>query len=135
MKPYVLLDLLALFSCPTQIGETSWGDVNTPVSNARREAIGAHRGRTASCPNRPRADPGVPFSSTGLFRNTRFRVRHQDTKRGCCPEPSLLSPAVRLALLIPALRRRTMFPMPASYSCPPLPLVNGATVSEYCGRI
>ena len=44
----------------------------------RQALLGSHRGRTASCPNRPRTDPGVPFSSTGLFRNTRFRVQHQE---------------------------------------------------------
>ena len=41
-----------------------------------------HRGRTASCPDRPRTDPGVPFLSTGLFRSTRFRIRHQQRKTG-----------------------------------------------------
>ena len=74
-------------------------------------------------------DPGVPFLSTGLFRNTRFRIGLQRSK------PSLLLPAVRLALLNPALDRRTMFPLPASYFCQPLPPVIGATVSEYYGLI
>src|SRR5947199_10838075 len=49
------------------------------TSGARSPASG-HRGRTASCSNRPRTDPGVPFSSTGLFRNTRFRVRRHERK-------------------------------------------------------
>ena len=44
---------------------------------------------------------------------------------------ALLLPAVRLALLNPALPRRTMFPLPATYFRQPLPLVIGATVSEY----
>ena len=48
----------------------------------RQAVLGAHRGRTASCPSRPRTDPGVPFSSTGLFRNTRFRVRLVQRKTG-----------------------------------------------------
>src|SRR5438876_5482370 len=30
----------------------------------------------------PHTDPGVLFSSTGLFRNTRFRVRHRQRKTG-----------------------------------------------------
>ena len=41
-----------------------------------------HRGRTVSYPNRPRTGPGVPFSSTGLFGNTRFRVGHQEVNAG-----------------------------------------------------
>jgi hypothetical protein len=32
-------------------------------------------------PDRPRTDPGVPFSSTGLFRNTRFRISSNDRDR------------------------------------------------------
>ena len=70
-------------------------------------------------PDRPRTDPGVPFFSTGLFESTRFRIGR------------LLFPAVRLALLNPALPRRTMFPLPATYFRQPLPPVIGATVSEY----
>ena len=48
----------------------------------RQALLGAHRGRTASCPDRPRTDPGVPFSSTGLFRNTRVRIGHQEPNAG-----------------------------------------------------
>ena len=93
-----------------------------------------HRGRTASCPNRPRTDPGVPFFSTGLFENTPVRIRHHESKASLS-EPSLLILAVRLAWRIPALHRRTMFPLPATYFRQPLPPVLGATVSEYYGLI
>jgi len=73
----------------------------------------------------------VPFFSTGLLENTRFRIGHREEKKNPLRAPSLLLQAVRLALLIPALLRRTMFPLPASYFRQPLPLVIGATVSEY----
>ena len=53
----------------------------SPRRIERVAVIDGNRGRTASCPNRPRTDPGVPFSSTGLFRNTRFRVRRHERKR------------------------------------------------------
>jgi hypothetical protein len=76
-------------------------------------------------PDRPRTDPGVPFSSTGLFENTRFRIRLQKD------EAFLAIASSEVSIAVPALRRRTMFPLPASYFRQPLPLVSGATVSEY----
>src|SRR5207245_4267671 len=56
--------------------------VNVALHRHESRTSVRHRGRTASCPSRPRTDPGVPFSSTGLFRNTRFRVRHRQRKTG-----------------------------------------------------
>ena len=62
-----------------------WTPNNFNCSEEPEEIVNfvEHRGRTASGPNRPRTDPGVPYSSTGLFRNTRFRVGHQEPKAGC----------------------------------------------------
>jgi len=63
-------------------------------------------------------------SASGIKRKNNFSA-----------QPSLLLLAVRLALLIPVLHRRTMFPLPASCSCPPLPLVIGATIDWERGAL
>ncbi len=55
--------------------------VSTPAAfNPASGIFVWHRGRTASFPNRPRTDPGVPFSSTGLLRSTRLRVGPQENE-------------------------------------------------------
>ena len=72
----------------------------------------------------------MPFFSTGLFESTRVRIGQSEGETSL-PASSLLFPAVRLALLIPALPRRTMFPLLATYFRQPLPPVIGATVSKY----
>ena len=104
----------------------------------RRIAVGSNTGhgvvRLGDQIDGDSMDPGVPFFSTGLFENTRFRIG-QTERELLYPASSLLLPAVRLALSIPALPRRTMFPLPATYFRQPLPPVIGATVSEYCGLI
>ena len=43
--------------------------------------VGLSPTRTAASFAAP--DPGVPYSSTGLFRNTRFRVGLQESNAGC----------------------------------------------------
>src|SRR5256885_7630598 len=87
------------FLKPLQISNRFFSEFNFEHSVHRQFGV-CHRGRTAGCPSRPRTDPGVPFSSTGLFRSTRFRIRHQKTDVTYSLLPSLLWLAVRLALLL-----------------------------------
>ena len=91
----------------------------TPKRNARFADV-RHRGRTASCPNRPRTDPGVPFFSTGLFESTRFRIGQSEGETSLRAS-SLLFPAVRLALLNPALLARQCFLCQLRTSVSPFP--------------
>ena len=53
--------------------------------NARDYFCVRHRGRTASCPNRPRTDPGVPFFSTLCARahNMRYVATEKMWRPAC----------------------------------------------------
>ena len=92
------------------------------------------RGREGSFPPSPRTDPGVRFSRTGLFRQSRLRNTPLMQRLCCSPQ--------EVCLDYPAHHVRSRFPLWATTACQPLPLVdyqsphaNGPTVSEYYGLI
>ena len=77
-----------------------------------------HRGRTASCPNRPRTDRGVPFFSTGLFENTRFRIGIPKKKSSPERRVAVASSEVGIAYSGPSSPDNVSF---ASYVLPSAP--------------
>jgi hypothetical protein len=79
----------------------------------------SHRGRTASYPAASAQNPGVQFSRTGLFSNTRDRRRAKSL--------TLFVIARReVCIATPGRHARSMFPLQATYYCQPLPRVSGS---------
>ena len=69
--------------------------------------VNRRRGREGSYPPSPRTDPGVRNYRTGLFRQSRFRIRSA-------------IPHSEVCLADPALHVWTRFPLWAATACQPL---------------